>query len=111
MARYFHTKFNLDDENRFINQKVLLKRLLEDGIRLFQDNKTEESKDAIYCIAQDIATALTGKNIKFCEEAESRYPNGVRVGENYVIAEEEIFENLPSPITSLDFDKGIVFED
>jgi hypothetical protein len=88
-----------------------LKRLLEEGIRLFQNNKTEESNDAIYCVVQDIAVALTGKSINFCEPDGSRYPNGVRVGENYVIAEEEIFENLPSPITSVDFDKGVIFED
>lgn len=107
MARYFHNRLSSTPDVLVINEKVLIKRLLNEALKIINEpNSEDELLDAV----RDIAVVLTGREIEFMDESQSHYPNGVKSGQNSLIRESKIYEGLPRLVTATEYDKGMVID-
>lgn len=111
MARYFHNQISPGVNPQTINQKVLLRRLLQEALRLIsKEEDSQKVRGALYSVVEDVAAALVGQNIQFLEQTDSPYPNGIKQGQNEFINEKLLYDGLPPIVTSDQFDKGIVID-
>ena len=110
MARYFHQLLESSNCETPLadNQRILLTRLFQAAIDVFD----EGASDTVADIIRDVAVALTGKEIEFGEKANPQCPNGIKMGMGGLSAaqEDKMYDNLPSLVTFEEYEQGEIPE-